>query len=449
MNYQINQRRNIMLEKLFKLQENKTTVTREIVAGLVTFMTMAYIIFVNPGILSNAMEGIPIEAIAVATCLAAGIMTICMGIFSNYPLALASGMGLNAVVTFSLVKGMNLSWQVAMGMIFIEGIVIAILVLTNFRVWVMNAIPTDLKRAIGVGIGLFIAFIGFKDAGLIVSNPDTFVALGKIGPGQLIAAFGLLLTIVLMVRKVKGSILIGILTSTVVAIIVTVLNVANIVKFPNEWVLGIKPEYFSTFFAFDVLGALKLALVIPIFTLLISDFFDTMGTIVAVGEEAGYLTADGKVPRLKSALMVDSLAAAVGGAFGCSSVTTYIESASGVGEGGRTGLTAVVTGILFLLAIFIAPIVGIVPAVATAPALIVVGFLMLIVVKVMNWEDMTIAIPAFLTIVTIPLTFSITNGIGIGFISYVIVKALSGKLKDIHPLMYIVALAFGLYFAFL
>jgi AGZA family xanthine/uracil permease-like MFS transporter len=432
-----------MFEKLFKLQEKKTTVGREIVAGTVTFMTMAYIIFVNPNMLSNAMTGVPIEAITVATCLAAGIMTILMGIFSNYPLALASGMGLNAVVTFSLVKGMNLSWQVAMGMIFIEGIIITILVLTNFRVWVMNAIPTDLKRAIGVGIGLFIAFIGLKDAGLIVSNPDTFVAMGKLGPGQLIAVFGLLLTIILMVRKVKGSILIGILASTVIALIVKVTTL------PKEWVLGIKPEYFQTFFALDIIGALKLSLIIPIFTLLISDFFDTMGTVVAVGEEAGYLTSDGKVPNLKSALMVDSLAAAIGGAFGCSSVTTYIESASGVGAGGRTGLTSVVTGILFLLAMFIAPIVGIVPAVATAPALIVVGFLMLVVVKVMNWEDMTIAIPAFLTIVSIPLTFSITNGIGIGFIAYVIVKALSGKYKEIHPLMYFVTLAFGLYFALL
>lgn len=432
-----------MFEKFFKLQEHKTTVSREVIAGVVTFMTMAYVIFVNPNILSSAMTGVPIEAITVATCLAAGLMTICMGIFSNYPLALASGMGLNAVVTFSLVKGMNLSWQVAMGMIVIEGIVITILVLTNFRVWVMNAIPTDLKRAIGVGIGLFIAFIGLKDAGLIVSNPDTFVAMGKLGPGQLIAVFGLLLTIILMVRKVKGSILIGILVSTVIALIM------KVTALPKEWVLGIKPEYFQTLFAVDIMGALKLSLIIPIFTLLISDFFDTMGTIVAVGEEAGYVTSDGKVPHLKSALMVDSLAAVIGGAFGCSSVTTYIESASGVGEGGRTGLTSVVTGILFLLAMFVAPIVGIVPMVATAPALIVVGFLMLVVVKVMNWEDMTIAIPAFLTIVTIPLTFSITNGIGIGFISYVIVKALSGKYKDIHPLMYFVALAFGLYFAFL
>ncbi len=432
-----------MVEKFFKLKENQTTVSREIIAGLVTFMTMAYIIFVNPGILASAMGKDLIPAITVATCLAAGIMTICMGIFSNYPLALASGMGLNAVVTFGLVIQMKLSWQVAMGMIFVEGIVITILVLTNFRIWVMNAIPTDLKRAIGVGIGLFIAFIGLKDAGLVVSNNDTIVALGKLGPGQLIAVFGLLFTIILMARKVKGAILIGILASTAVALIF------GVAKFPQEWVLGVKPEYFQTLFALDILGALKLSLIIPIFTIMLSDFFDTMGTIVAVGEEAGYLTSDGKVPRLKSALMVDSLAAVAGGLFGCSSVTTYIESASGVGEGGRTGLTSVVVGILFILSMFIAPIVGIVPAVATAPALIVVGYLMLTVVKVMNWEDMTVALPAFLTIVAIPLTFSITTGIGIGFISYVVVKAFSGKFKEVHPLMYIIAVAFCVYFAFI
>ncbi len=432
-----------MLEQFFKLKENKTTVSREIIAGLVTFMTMAYIIFVNPSILSNAMGEDLFPAITVATCLAAGIMTICMGIFSNYPLALASGMGLNAVVTYGLVLQLKLSWQVAMGMVFIEGIVIAILVLTNFRIWVMNAIPTDLKRAIGVGIGLFIAFIGLKESGLVVTDPATLVKLGTIGPGQLIAIFGLLLTIILMAKRVKGAILIGILSSTLIALF------AGVASLPKAWVLGVKPEYFQTLFALDIVGALQLSLIIPIFTLLISDFFDTMGTIVAVGEEAGYLTSDGKVPRLKSALMVDSLAAAVGGLFGCSSVTTYIESASGVGEGGRTGLTSVVVGILFLLAMFIAPIVGIVPAVATAPALIVVGFLMLTVVKVMNWEDLTIAIPAFLTIVAIPLTYNITNGIGIGFVSYVIVKAFSGKYKEVHPLMYLVAVAFGLYFAFL
>ncbi|MCL6591368.1 MAG: NCS2 family permease, partial [Firmicutes bacterium] len=247
-----------MFEKLFKLQANKTTVSREIMAGLVTFMTMAYIIFVNPSILSAGMAGVPLEAIAVATCLAAGIMTILMGIFSNYPLALASGMGLNAVLTFQVILGMKQTWQVAMGVVFIEGAVIAILVLTNFRQWVMNAIPTDLKRAIGVGIGLFIAFIGFKNAGLIAANEATLVALNKLGPTHLIALFGLVVTAFLMAKKVKGAILIGILTSTAVAIIF------GLVKWPENFVTTIKPEYFQTIFALDIKGALSLGLVMVI-----------------------------------------------------------------------------------------------------------------------------------------------------------------------------------------
>ncbi|HEX3047151.1 MAG TPA: NCS2 family permease, partial [Bacillota bacterium] len=282
-----------MFEKLFKLQENKTTVSREIMAGFVTFMTMAYIIFVNPSILTSAMPGVPVEAIAVATCLAAGIMTILMGAFSNYPLALASGMGLNAVLTFQVVLGMKQTWQVAMGVVFIEGVIITILVLTNFREWVMNAIPTDLKRAIGVGIGLFIAFIGFKDAGLVIGSQATLVTLTKLGPTHLIALLGLVVTSFLMAKKVKGSILIGILFSTLVAIL------AGLQALPKTWVSSIKPEYFQTIFALDIKGALSLGLVMVIFTFLITDFFDTMGTVVAVGEEAGYLTPDGKVPKIK------------------------------------------------------------------------------------------------------------------------------------------------------
>jgi AGZA family xanthine/uracil permease-like MFS transporter len=432
-----------MFEKLFKLRENKTTVSREIMAGLVTFMTMAYIIFVNPSILSAGMAGVPVEAIAVATCLAAGIMTILMGIFSNYPLALASGMGLNAVLTFQVVLGMKQTWQVAMGIVFIEGVIIAILVLTNFRTWVMDAIPTDLKRAIGVGIGLFIAFIGFKNAGLVISNSETLVALNKFSPTHLIALFGLVVTSFLMAKKVKGAILIGIILSTLAAL------GFGLVKLPAEMVTTIKPEYFQTIFALDIKGALSLGLVMVIFTFLITDFFDTMGTVVAVGEEAGYITPDGKIPKIKSVLMIDSLAAVAGGLFGCSSVTTYIESASGVGEGGRTGLTSIVTGILFLLALVFTPIVGIVPAYATAPALIIVGLLMLMVVKHINWDDLSTAIPAFLTMIVIPFSFSISNGIGFGFISFVLIKALMGKFKEVHPLMYFIAIAFGLYFAFM
>ena len=429
-----------MLEKLFKLKENKTTAPREILAGVVTFMTMAYIIFANPGILADAMGKEFFPALVVATCLAAGITTICMGLFSNYPLALASGMGLNAALAYGVIIGMKIPWQTAMGVIFIEGIIVSILVLTNVREWVMNAIPMDLKRAIGVGIGLFIALIGLKNSGLVAADPVTFITFGKIGPGSLIALFGLVLTAILMVKKVKGSILIGIILSTIVAFI------AGLVKFTGEAMPGIKPEYFKTFLALDIAGALNLGLIATIFAFLITDFFDTMGTVFAIGEEAGYVTPDGKVPRLKNVLLIDSLAAVTGGLFCCSSVTTYIESASGVGEGGRTGLTSVVTGILFLLAIFFTSWINIVPGFAVAPALIIVGFLMATIVKSIHWDDMSIAFPAFITIIMIPLTYSISKGIGYGFISYTLIKLFSGKYKEIHPLMYIVAIAFAVDF---
>lgn len=297
-----------LLEKLFKLKENGTTVSREVIAGIVTFMTMAYIIFVNPDILSKAMGSNLFPAIAVATCLAAGITTIAMGLFTNYPLALASGMGLNGALV-ALVFTQHVSWKVAMGVIFIEGIIITILVLTNIREWVMNAIPMDLKRAIGVGIGLFIALIGLQGAGLIVDNQFTLIGFGALNAKNLITLFGLILTGVLVARKVKGGILIGIVASTSVALL------AGLISWPKEWISAVKPEYFETFFKLDIQGALSLGLVTTIFAFLITDFFDTMGTVVAVGEEAGYVTKEGKVPRLKKVLLVDSLAAVAGGCF--------------------------------------------------------------------------------------------------------------------------------------
>lgn len=425
-----------MLEKFFKLKENQTTISRELMAGLVTFMTMAYIIFVNPSILSNALGQDYLSALAVATCLGAGITTICMGLFTNYPLALASGMGLNAFLVFGVVLGMKVPWPTAMGIVFIEGVIVTLLVLTNVREWVMEAIPMDLKRAIGVGIGLFIALIGLINSQLVVASPATLITFGALKPETLITLFGLLVMAVLMVRRVKGGILIGIILSTILA------YALGLVKLPSQWVLGLQPDSFKTFFALDIIGALKFSFVAVIFAFLITDFFDTMGTVFAVGEEAGFVTKDGKVPRLKNVLLVDSLAAVTGGLFGCSSVTTYIESAAGVGEGGRTGLTSVVTGILFILAVFFAPVVGLVPGYATAPALIIVGFLMLTVVKGIKWDDLTTAIPAFLTIATIPFTYSISKGIGYGFISYVLLKVFTGKFKDVHPLMYLAAIAF-------
>lgn len=428
-----------MLEQWFKLRENGTDVRTEVVAGITTFMTMAYIIFVNPGILGAA--GVPATGATVATALAAGLLTIAMGLFTNYPFALASGMGLNAFVAFGLVKGMGLTWQAAMGLIFAEGLVITVLVLTNFREAVMNAIPLNLKRAIGVGIGLFIAFIGFQSAKFVVASPATLVTLGSFHkPEVIVAALGLVITAFLVARRVKGGILLGIILTTVIALF------AGVAKLPAKWV-DFTPD-FSTIGALDWTAGLNLGLWTTVFALLITDFFDTMGTVIAIGGEAGYLDKQGRLPRLRNVLLVDSLAAMFGGIFGASSVTTYVESASGVGEGGRTGLTSVVTGLFFLLAIFFAPIAGIVPAAATAPALIIVGFLMMTLVKDIHFDDYEEAIPAFLILLGIPLTYNISYGIGLGFISYVVIKALRGKFNEIHPLMWIVALGFAVNFFF-
>ncbi|MCU0275648.1 MAG: NCS2 family permease [Acidobacteria bacterium] len=425
---------------LFKLKEKRTTVGREVMAGAVTFMAMAYIIFVNPKILAAAMGEELVPALAVATCFGAGIMSILMGVFSNYPFALAPGMGLNAFLAFGIVMGMKVSWQTAMGIIFLEGVVITVLVLTHVREGVMNAIPLDLKRGIGVGIGLLIALIGLQNAKLVVPAAGTMIAFGKIGPESLVAVLGLLATAFLMVKKVRGAFLIGILLSTAMAVI------AGLVRLPSSLVAGVKPEYFSTFFALDISGALHLALLGTIFAFLITDFFDTMGTIVAVGEQAGFMDDAGRLPRLKNILLVDSLAALCGGLFGCSSVTTYVESAAGVGAGGRSGLTAVVTGLLFLLAVFFTPLVAIVPAFATAPALVLVGFLLISGVRAIRWEDATTALPVFLVIALIPFTFSISKGIGCGFISYVLLKLLAGRIRDVHPLMAVVAILFAVDF---
>ncbi len=424
----------------FRLKENQTTAGREIVAGMVTFMAMAYIIFVNPKILAAAMGDELMPALVMATCLGAGLLSILMGLVSNYPLALASGMGLNAFLAYGVILGMNVPWPVAMGIIFIEGAVITILVLTNVRRQVMEAIPLDLKRAIGAGIGLLITLVGLENAKLVVPDPATLLTFGKIGPENLIALAGILLTAWLMAKKIKGAFLLGIVFCTLASVL------AGLVSLPSSIVAGIKPEYFKTMFALDIAGALRLGLLTTIFAFLITDFFDTMGTVVAVGEQGGFMDRDGKVPRLKNILLVDSLGAVCGGLFGCSSVTTYVESAAGVAEGGRTGLTSVVTGVLFLLAVFFTPLVAIVPGYATAPALILVGFLLISGVRSIAWEEMTTALPAFLTITMIPFTFSIAKGIGYGIISFVLLKLLTGKWKEVHPLLAVVALLFAIDF---
>lgn len=421
---------------LFRLKERQTTWARETAAGAVTFMAMAYIIFVNPSVLATAMGQDLVPALAVATCVGAGLLTILMGLASNYPLALAPGMGLNAFLAFGVIIGMKVSWQAAMGIVFIEGAVITLLVLTNVREGVMNAIPLDLKRAIGVGIGLLIALIGLQNAKLVVASPATMVAFGRIGAESLVAVFGLAVTAFLLVKRVRGAFLIGILLATAAAV------AAGLVRLPATLAAPVRAEHFRTFFALDIAGALRLGLLGTIFAFLVTDFFDTMGTVVAVGEQAGFMDADGRVPRLKSVLLVDSLGAVCGGLFGCSSVTSYVESAAGVGEGGRSGLTSVVTGALFLLAAFFTPVVAIVPAYATAPALILVGFLLISGVRAIRWDEVTTALPAFLTLIMIPFTFSISKGIGFGFIAYALLKLLAGKWRDVHPLMAVAAALF-------
>ena len=428
-----------MLSRLFKLKENKTNIRTEIVAGATTFMTMAYIIFVNPMILAEA--GMPFGATVAATCIGAAIPTIAMGLFTNYPFALAAGMGINSsVVSLAVARGM--SWQMAMGIIVVEGLLITILVLAGLRQAVMRAIPKSLKLAIGVGIGLLIALLGMEHAGWIVhpekGNILTFGSLRS--PTTLIATAGVVITAVLLAWRVKGGLLLGIAATTIIAL------VFGAAKLPKGSELISTPD-FSTFAQADILGVLTFGFAAAIFSFLMVDFFDTMGTVIGVGERAGFIDSQGRLPRIGRILLVDSLAAAWGGLCGGSSTTTYIESAAGVGEGGRTGLTSLVAGVLFLAALFLSPIVGIVPAIATAPVLIVVGFLMISIVRDIPFDNIEEAFPAFLTLLVMPLTLSISHGIGYGFIAYTLIKLFRGKIREVHPLMAGASILFAVSFA--
>ena len=428
------------LERLFDLRGRGTNVRTEVLAGVVTFLAMAYIIAVNPGILANA--GLPREATVAATCVAAAVPCLLMGLWANYPVALAPGMGLNAFLTFSLVKGQGVSWQTAMGVVFVEGVLIALLVLVGVREAVMRAIPASLKTAIGVGIGLFIAFIGFQHAGWVVNSEATLVGPGSFRlPSTLVASLGLLVTALLMARRVRGALLLGVLATTLFAFVATRFFGANLLRPPGD-VLS-TPDL-STFGALDIGAALSLKLAAAIFAFLMADFFDTMGTVVAVGRQAGLTTRDGSLPRLNRVLLVDSLAAAWGGLCSASSVTSYVESAAGVSEGGRTGLSTVVVGLLFLLAMFFAPLIAAVPQEATAPALIVVGFLMLSQVRELDFEDVGSALPAFITLLAIPLTFNIARGIALGFLAYVLIALFQGRAARVPILLWAVALLFAL-----
>ncbi|HEX2221209.1 MAG TPA: NCS2 family permease [Candidatus Limnocylindria bacterium] len=461
------------LAGFFRLGERRTSVGTEVRAGLTTFMVMAYIIFVNPTILAGGPLapvdaggtglGPPFIPVAVATALAGGILTIAMGLATNYPFAMAAGLGLNAVVAFELILTRGLSWQQAMAVIIWEGLIITVLVLTGLRQAIMEAIPTNLKRAIAVGIGLFILFIGLVNGGFVARGAEggPVVAPGSItNVGTLTFVVGLAIALALMAMRVRGALLISIIATTLIAIALNaVVGPENSGFAPNTAVLP--EQYFFDFSAdnFQTIGqpiaamlevwtaAPVLIVALVIFSLMLSDFFDTMGTVVGVGEQAGLVDESGRLPGVGRVLLVDSLGAVLGGAFGVSSNTTYIESAAGVSEGGRTGLTAVVVGILFLLAILIAPIAGIVPAQATAPALVIVGFLMFTIAREFEWGDIDEMFPVLVTAIVMPLTFTITTGIAAGFVTYVFLKLVRGRAGEIHPLLWVVAIAFLLFFA--
>jgi AGZA family xanthine/uracil permease-like MFS transporter len=452
------------LERYFKISERGSTVRTEVLAGLTTFMTMAYILFVNPSILGSLPDRdgtvLAFPLVLTVTALAAGINTLAMGLYANYPFAIAAGLGLNAVVAFQLVGGSQLTWPEAMGVIVLEGLIITALVLTGFREAVMNAIPLALKQAIGVGIGLFIAIIGFVNGGFAAStqlaNPPLTLGRGGALHGWQVTIFvvGLLFTAILVARRVKGALLIGILGTTVLAIFVNevleggeLYTAPGVARFPSTI---ISTPDFSLVGQIDLAGSFLrlgvIAAILAIFTIMLADFFDTMGTVIGLGGEAGFLDRKGQLPGINRVLLVDSAAAAVGGLFSASSNTTYIESASGISEGGRTGLTSVVVGALFIASLLFSPLAGVIPPQATAPALVIVGFLMMTIVRQIPWDDYDLAIPSFLTMVVMPFTYSITNGIGAGFIAYTGIKLLRGKLKEIHWMMFVSAAAFLIYF---
>ena len=431
------------VEKRFRLTENKTTVRTEIIAGITTFMTMAYILFVNPSILSET--GMPFDAVMMATAFSAILATLLMAFLANYPFALAPGMGLNAYFTYSVVFGMGYTWQTALGAVFISGIVFVLLSLSGIREKIIDAVPATLKSAIGAGIGLFIAFIGLQNGGLVKANPATLVGLGNLGePEVLLAATGVLITGILLARKVNGAILWGILATTVLGIPFGVTSMPEgFLKFPTF------ATWAPVFGKLDIRGALGLGLLEVIFAFLFVDLFDTIGTLIGVSQQGDFLDKDGKLPRANKALLSDAIGTVAGAIFGTPTVTTYVESAAGVAVGGRTGLASVVTAICFFLAIFFLPVIAIVPAAATAPALIVVGAMMLRSVMDIPWGEMDEALPAFIAMIAMPFTYSIATGIALGFIVYPITKVANGKGKEVHPLTYVLAVLFVLRFIYL
>ncbi len=422
-----------MLERIFKLSENRTDARTEVVAGLTTFLTMAYIIFVNPAILEAAK--MPFGAVFAATCVAAAIGCFLMAFLANYPIALAPGMGLNAYFAYTVVGKMGYTWQVALGCVFVSGVIFFIISVLPIREWIVNAIPKSLKMAIAAGIGLFLALIALKNAGVVVGNEATLVTHGKLTSFPVVmAALGFALIVALEYRRVMGGIIIGILAVTVVAIAAGQQKFGGLVDVP--------PSIAPVFLQMDLGGAFKVGLLTVVFAFLFVDLFDNTGTLIALAHRGGFMRPDGTVPRLNRVLMSDSAAAMIGAAVGTSTTTSYIESAAGINSGGRTGLTAATVGVLFLLALFVAPLAGSIPAYATAPALLYVACLMTRSLTEVVWDDITEAAPAVITALAMPFTFSIAEGISFGFISYVGIKIATGRFRDIHPAVGILAVLF-------
>lgn len=419
-----------MLERLFQLKAHNSNVRTELIAGLTTFLTMAYILFVNPDVLGEA--GMDKGAVFVATCLAAAIGSAVMGLIANYPIALAPGMGLNAFFTYTVVMGMGHSWQVALGAVFLSACLFFVLSIFKIREWIINSIPLELRSAIAAGIGLFLALIALQKAGVIVGNDVTLVTLGELGqPSVLLSIFGFFLIIGLEARRVTGAVLISILVVTIASIALGISKFGGIMSMP--------PSLAPTFMQLDIIGALDVALISVIFAFLFVDLFDNSGTLIAVAKKAGLMAPDGHMPKMGRALIADSTAAMSGSLLGTSTTTSYIESAAGVSAGGRTGLTAVVVAVLFLLALFFAPLAQSIPGFATAPALLFVAVLMASGLAEIDWSDLTVAAPVLVTVLAMPLTYSIATGIAFGFIAWVATKTLAGRWRELNPMLVVLA----------
>ncbi len=422
-----------MLERLFQLKAHNTSVRTELLAGVTTFLAMAYILFVNPSILGAT--GMDKGAIFVATCLAAAIGSALMGLIANYPIALAPGMGLNAFFTYTVVLHLGHTWQVALGAVFLSALMFFLLSIFRIREWIINSIPLPLRSGIAAGIGLFLALIALQTAGIVVGNPATLVGLGDLSkPGPLLAILGFFLIVVLEARKVTGAVLIGILVVTVIAIALGVSAFGGLVSMP--------PSLAPTFLQLDIRGALDVGLISVIFAFLFVDLFDNSGTLIGVAKRAGLMGKDGHLPKMGRALIADSSAAMFGSLLGTSTTTSYIESAAGVSAGGRTGLTAVVVAVLFLLALFFAPLAGSVPAFATAPALFFIAVLMTSGLAEIEWDDLTTAAPVLVTALAMPLTYSIANGIAFGFIAWTVIKLLSGRTRELNSALIVLSILF-------